>query len=47
VALLPVPRDWTRARALLAADDSLDTSAAAYGVPAEPLRALADWGHAR
>jgi hypothetical protein len=47
VALLPVPRDWTRARALLAADDSLDTLAAAYGVPAEPLRALADWGHAR
>jgi hypothetical protein len=41
VALLPVPQDWMRARALLAADASLDALAAAYGLPLRALRALA------
>ncbi|AHG91911.1 hypothetical protein J421_4374 [Gemmatirosa kalamazoonensis] len=41
VALLPVPRDWTAARRLLARDGSMAAVAAAYGLAAETLAPLA------
>jgi hypothetical protein len=46
VALLPVPRDWARARGRLTEGVSLEALASVYGVSTAAVRPLAEWGRA-